>query len=53
MKNKMFVCKNDGQDQSLTGQVCDQAGHKSVKRPLFSVLLAGIRVHSRRSSLAL
>ena len=27
MKNKMFVSKNDRQDRSLTGQVCDQAGH--------------------------
>ena len=31
MENKMFVSKNDRrndrQDQSLTGQVCDQAGH--------------------------
>ena len=27
MENKMFVSKNDRQDESLTGQVRDQAGH--------------------------
>ena len=27
MVNKMFVSKNDRQDDSLTGQVRDQAGH--------------------------
>ena len=27
IENKMFVSKNDRQDQSLTGQVHDQAGH--------------------------
>ena len=27
MKNKMFESKNDRQGKSLTGQVCDQAGH--------------------------
>ena len=27
MKNKMFLSKNDRQDRSLTGQVCDQASH--------------------------
>ena len=26
MENKMFISKNDRQDESLTGQVCDQAG---------------------------
>ena len=32
--------QNDRQDESLTGQVRDQAGHCLLDRPLFSALLA-------------
>ena len=48
MENNMFISKNDRQDESLTGQVRDQAGHCPLTGRYFQpflILLRSLRVN--------